>query len=165
MAARLMDAVAYESYGGGPDGLKHVKVPIPSPKKDEACFDLFSPRKFPFIPAVDVAGEVVEVGQGVEKFKEGDKVVAMLNFINAGGLAEFAIASETFITSARPPEVSAAEGAGLPSSGLTAHQALTKAAGIKLDGTGLLKNILITGASGGVGHSVLSTNPGSFCSF
>lgn len=28
-----------------------------------------------------MAGEVVEVGQGVEKFKEGDKVVAMLSFI------------------------------------------------------------------------------------
>ncbi|CAL9023171.1 unnamed protein product [Prunus brigantina] len=131
VAARLMDAVVYESYGGGPDGLKHVKVPIPSPKKDEVLLKLEAaslnasdwkiqkgvfrpllPRKFPFIPAVDAAGEVVEVGQGVEKFKEGDKVVAMLNFINGGGLAEFAIASETFITSARPPEVSAAEGAG-----------------------------------------------------
>ncbi|XP_021814182.1 chloroplast envelope quinone oxidoreductase homolog [Prunus avium] len=174
MAARLMDAVVYENYGGGPDGLKHVKVPIPSLKKDEVLLKLEAaslnasdwkiqkgvfrpllPRKFPFIPAVDVAGEVVEVGQGVENFKDGDKVVAMLNFINGGGLAEFAIASETFITSARPPEVSAAEGAGLPSSGLTAHQALTKAAGIKLDGTGQLKNILITGASGGVGHYVV----------
>lgn len=28
-----------------------------------------------------MAGEVVEVGQGVENFKDGDKVVAMLNFI------------------------------------------------------------------------------------
>lgn len=28
----------------------------------------------------DVAGEIVEVGQGVKKFKVGDKVVALLSF-------------------------------------------------------------------------------------
>ncbi|KAB2634348.1 quinone-oxidoreductase-like protein [Pyrus ussuriensis x Pyrus communis] len=77
----------------------------------------------------------------------------MLNFI-VSGLAEFAASSEK-LTAARPQEVSAAEGAGFPSSGLTAHQALTQAAGIKLDGTGQLKNILITGASDGVGHYVV----------
>ena len=51
-----------------------------------------------------------------------------------------------------PPEVSAADGAGLPVAALTAHQALTKDAGIKIDGTGQQKNILVTAASGGVGH-------------
>ncbi len=57
------------------------------------------------------------------------------------------------LTAARPAEVSAAEGAGLPIAGLTAHQALTQSAGIKLDGSGQQKtNILITAASGGVGH-------------
>ncbi|KAB2597069.1 F-box/kelch-repeat protein [Pyrus ussuriensis x Pyrus communis] len=35
MAATRMDAVQYESYGRGPFRLKHVKVAIPSPKKDE----------------------------------------------------------------------------------------------------------------------------------
>ncbi|KAF8019138.1 hypothetical protein BT93_H3885 [Corymbia citriodora subsp. variegata] len=68
-----------------------------------------------------------------------------------GGFAEFAIAKEN-LTVARPPEVSAPEGAGLPVAGLTALQALTQAAGVKLDRSGLLKNILITAASGGVGH-------------
>ena len=55
------------------------------------------------------------------------------------------------LTVFRPPEVSAAEGAGLPIAGLTAHQALTYSAGIKLDASGPLANILITAASGGVG--------------
>ncbi|XP_031259002.1 chloroplast envelope quinone oxidoreductase homolog [Pistacia vera] len=68
-----------------------------------------------------------------------------------GGLAEFAVAKES-LTVRRPPEVSAAEGAGLPVAGLTAHQALTQSAGIKLDGSGKETNILITAASGGVGH-------------
>lgn len=56
------------------------------------------------------------------------------------------------LTAARPSEVSAAEGAGLPVAGLTALKALTEAAGVKLDGSGSKANILITAASGGVGH-------------
>ncbi|MQK21703.1 hypothetical protein EI013_25365, partial [Escherichia coli] len=44
------------------------------------------------------------------------------------------------------------EGSGLPIAGLTAHDALTQIAGVKLDGTGQPKNILVTAASGGVGH-------------
>jgi len=67
-----------------------------------------------------------------------------------GGLAEYAVAKES-LTVVRPSEVSAAEGAGLLVSGITAYQALTQHGGIKLDGSGQQKNILITAASGGVG--------------
>ena len=56
------------------------------------------------------------------------------------------------LTVSKPAEVSAAEGAGLLIAGLTAHQALTQVAGVNLDGTGSRKNILVTAASGGVGH-------------
>ncbi|XP_030532764.1 chloroplast envelope quinone oxidoreductase homolog [Rhodamnia argentea] len=165
-----MRAVCYESYGGGAAGLKHVDVPVPAPKKDEVLLKLeaisinpfdwkmqngkmrpFLPRKFPQIPASDVAGEVVKVGPAVKKFNPGDKVVATLSLLAGGGLAEFAVAKENQ-TVARPPEVSAPEAAGLPMAGITALQALTQIAGVKLDGSGPLKNILITAASGGVGH-------------
>lgn len=61
------------------------------------------------------------------------------------------MAKET-LTVARPPEVSAAEAAGLPVAALTAHQALTQSAEIKLDKSGKQANILVTAASGGVGH-------------
>jgi NADPH:quinone reductase-like Zn-dependent oxidoreductase len=60
--------------------------------------------------------------------------------------------SKEKLTVARPAEVSAAEGAGLPIAGVTAYQVLTQSAGIKLDGSGRQVNILITAASGGVGH-------------
>ncbi|KAG5514831.1 hypothetical protein RHGRI_036022 [Rhododendron griersonianum] len=148
----------------------HVEVTAPAPKKDEVLIKVEAaslnpvdwklqkgmlrpilPSKFPFIPVSDVAGEVVEVGFGVKKFKPGDKVVAYLSLFSGGGLAEFAVAKEN-LTVPRPPEVSAAEAAGLPIAGLTAHQALTQSAGVKLDGSGPRKNLLITAASGGVGH-------------
>jgi NADPH:quinone reductase-like Zn-dependent oxidoreductase len=60
------------------------------------------------------------------------------------------VASES-LTAVRPSEVSAAEAASLPIAGLTAHDALTESGGVKLDGTGEPKNVLITAASGGVG--------------
>ncbi|CAO2824530.1 unnamed protein product [Amaranthus hypochondriacus] len=170
MEAKLMHAVQYSGYGGGTQALKHVEVPVPEPKTDEVLIKVeaatlnpvdwkiqkgmlrpFLPRKFPTIPGTDIAGEVVQAGSGVKRFKTGDKVVALLSHATGGALAEYAVAKEN-LTVTRPPEVSAPEVAALPVAALTAHQALTRSANIKLDGSGEKKNILITAASGGVGH-------------
>ncbi|XP_061342396.1 chloroplast envelope quinone oxidoreductase homolog [Gastrolobium bilobum] len=166
---KLMHAVQYNGYGGGPAALKHVEVPLPTPSKDEVLIKLEAasinpfdwkvqkgmvwpllPRKFPFIPCGDIAGEVMEVGQVVKKFKPGDKVVGHVDPNTGGGLAEFAVAKES-VTALRPSEISASECVGLPVAGQTALQAITESIGIKLDGSGERKNILITAASGGVG--------------
>ncbi|RLM74370.1 hypothetical protein C2845_PM15G05210 [Panicum miliaceum] len=163
-----MRAVQYDACGGGAAGLKLVEVPIPAAKKNELLLKLeaasinpvdwkvqkgmlrpFLPRKLPFIPVTDVAGIVVDVGPGVNGFQAGDQVVAMLNSFYGGGLAEYAVAFEN-LTVKRPPEVSAAEGAGLPIAAGTALQAL-RTIGAKFDGTGEPLNVLITAASGGVG--------------
>ncbi|XP_073006724.1 chloroplast envelope quinone oxidoreductase homolog [Typha latifolia] len=168
MAGRTMQAVRYEGYGGGAAALKHVEIPIPSPKKDEILLKLEAasinpvdwkiqkgvirpllPTRFPFIPVTNVAGEIVDVGSGVNNFKAGDKVVSLLSHWNGGGFAEYAVAS-VGQTVKRPPEVSPAEGAGLPIAAMTALQAL-KYTGTKFDGTGEPRNVLITAASGGVG--------------
>ncbi|KAK6940485.1 Alcohol dehydrogenase, N-terminal, partial [Dillenia turbinata] len=170
MAAKLMHAVCYEAYGGGPSGLKHVEVPAPVAKNDEVLLKVEAasinpvdwrmqkgtmrpilPCKFPYVPATDLAGEVVAVGSGVKNFKPGDKVVTYLSHARGGGLAEFAVSKEK-TTVIRPAEVSAAEGAGLPIAGVTAYRAVTYSAGVNLDGSGPQKNILITAASGGVGQ-------------
>ncbi|KAH6836806.1 Oxidoreductase [Perilla frutescens var. hirtella] len=168
MEGKLMRAVQYDRYGGGAAALKNVVVPIPTPCKGEVLLKLeatalnpidwkiqkgmlrpFLPTKFPHVPATDVAGEVVKVGAEVINFKLGDKVIAALT--GGGGLAEYAVA-KTDLTIHRPPQVSAVEGASFPVAGLTAHGALTQSVGLKLDGTGARKNILITAASGGVGQ-------------
>uniref|UniRef100_A0A1D1YUI2 Putative quinone-oxidoreductase, chloroplastic n=1 Tax=Anthurium amnicola TaxID=1678845 RepID=A0A1D1YUI2_9ARAE len=168
MAGKLMRAVQYDRYGGGAAALKHVDVPVPSPKKGEVLLKVEATSlnpgdwkvqkgmlrpllpKFPFIPGTCVAGEVTEVGSGVTAFKAGDKVVTMLKFWNGGGLAEYAVADVKF-TAHRPLEVSAVEGAGIPIAGLTALYGF-HSIGLKLDGTDNPANILITAASGGVGH-------------
>ncbi|KAL6656283.1 hypothetical protein ACP70R_007109 [Stipagrostis hirtigluma subsp. patula] len=165
-----MRAVQYDRYGGGAQGLKLVEVPVPSPKKGEVLIRMEAtsinvvdwkfqkgvgrpvmPRKFPFISGFDLAGEVVALGRGVTNFKPGDKVIA-INFPNGGGLAEYAVALAS-LTALRPPEVSAAEGACLPVAAVTALRSL-ETAGISFDphGSGRRKNVLVTAASGGVGH-------------
>ncbi|GKU85986.1 hypothetical protein SLEP1_g578 [Rubroshorea leprosula] len=170
MAAKLMRAVRYDRYGGGTKDLKHVEVPIPTPKKNEILLKVeaislnpadwkmqqgalrpLCPRKFPHIPGMDVAGEVIEVGSSVKDFKAGDKAVTYLGLRIGGGLAEYVVAEES-MTVARPPEVSAADAAGLPIAAITAYEALVDSSGIKLDGSGKLVNVLVTAASGGVGH-------------
>ncbi|XP_074346768.1 quinone-oxidoreductase homolog, chloroplastic-like [Apium graveolens] len=93
----------------------------------------------------DIAGEIVEIGHGVAKFQKGDKIVAML-----GGLAEYVVVREDMMV-IKPYEVSAIEYAGLGTSALIAYQCLITA-GVKLDKTGPPMNVLITAASGGVGH-------------
>ncbi|XP_048575046.1 quinone-oxidoreductase QR1, chloroplastic-like [Triticum urartu] len=167
-SSRTMRAVQYDKYGGGAEGLKHVEVPIPSPKKGELLLRMeaasinrvdwkfqngkarpFLPGKFPFTPVCELAGEVVELGVGVSGFSQGDKVIAV-NFPGGGGLAEYAAvpASQAAL---RPPEVSAVEGACLPMAAFTALAALRRA-GVGLDaGDGPPKNVLVTAASGGVG--------------
>ncbi|KAG6403494.1 hypothetical protein SASPL_135717 [Salvia splendens] len=169
MAGKLMRAVQYFSYGGGTAVLKEVEVPVGRASKGEVVVKVeattlnpidwklqkgalrpFMPKKFPYIPAIEVAGGVVEVGPGVENFKPGDKVIAGLDVGTGGGLAEYCVAKAD-VTVLKPAEVSAAEGACLPAAGLTAHGALTSA-GLKFDCSGPRKNILVTAASGGVGH-------------
>ncbi|XP_047048578.1 chloroplast envelope quinone oxidoreductase homolog isoform X1 [Lolium rigidum] len=169
---RTMKAVQYEKYGRGAEGLKHVEVPVPSPKKGEVLLKMeaasinpidwkiqkgmlrpFLPAKFPFTPVGDLAGEVVELGSGVTGFKPGDKVIS-ISFPSGGGLAEYAVAPAA-LTVARPPEVSAVDGACLPAAASSALQ-LLKATGVSFDkktsGSTGPKNVLVTAASGGVGH-------------
>uniref|UniRef100_J3LX24 Enoyl reductase (ER) domain-containing protein n=1 Tax=Oryza brachyantha TaxID=4533 RepID=J3LX24_ORYBR len=73
----------------------------------------------------------------------------MLNSLNGGGFAEYAVSSAS-LTVKRPPEVSAADGAGLPVAAGTALQAL-RSIGARFDGTGEPLNVLVTAASGGGG--------------
>eukprot|EP00252_Welwitschia_mirabilis_P020787 TRINITY_DN516_c0_g1_i2.p1 TRINITY_DN516_c0_g1~~TRINITY_DN516_c0_g1_i2.p1 ORF type:complete len:332 (-),score=93.53 TRINITY_DN516_c0_g1_i2:435-1430(-) len=170
MSGSLMKAIQYKGYGGGATALEHMEIPVPSPAENELLVKIKAvslnpvdwkiqsgllrpllPRKFPFIPATDIAGEVVKVGSSIKDFKSGDRVVSMLNFMKGGGLAEYAVA-ESNETANIPEGVSFENSASLPIAALTALQSIRDAAGVKLDGSGKTKNLLVTAASGGVGH-------------
>ena len=94
------------------------------------------------IPGLDMAGTVVGVGSAVTRFAVGDAVFG----IAKGSLAEFAPALERKLVH-RPAGVSFVEAAVLAVSGLTALRAVVDVGRITPG-----QKVLITGASGGVGH-------------
>jgi len=94
----------------------------------------------------DIAGEVVEVGSGVRRFKRGDRVYGDLSgFGKWGGFAEYVCASEKRLV-LKSPRMTFVQAAALPQAGQLAVQALA-AAGPPKEG----RTILINGAGGGVG--------------
>ena len=105
-------------------------------------FGLFKPKNQ--ILGADFAGIVDEVGQGVTRFKVGDRVFGEM--LNGGAFAEYTCAPET-VCGLMPDEADYNEMACVPIAGLTALQALIAHGKLK-DG----ESVLINGSSGGVGH-------------
>jgi len=101
-------------------------------------FGLLKPKNP--VPGQDVAGTVTATGDGVTRFKIGDEVFG----IAKGSFAEYAVAREDKLTH-KPENLSFEQAAAVPISGLTALGALD-AAGVTVG-----SNVLIVGASGGVG--------------
>jgi NADPH:quinone reductase-like Zn-dependent oxidoreductase len=109
---------------------------------------------FPFqrrVPRVrilgsDIAGEVVDVGAGVKRFKRGDHVFGDLSgFGGWGGFAEYVCAAEKRLA-LKSPRMTFEQAAALPQAGQLAFQALASAGPLKPGQT-----ILINGGGGGVG--------------
>jgi len=93
----------------------------------------------------DVAGEVVEVGSSVNKFKKGDYVYARVDHDRMGTAAEYAITSEQSLA-LKPKELSFDQAAAIPLAGLTALQSLRDLGKLSQG-----EKVLILGGSGGVG--------------
>jgi NADPH:quinone reductase-like Zn-dependent oxidoreductase len=93
------------------------------------------------VPGLDVAGTVAAVGPAVTRFAVGDEVYGVAR----GSYAEYAAAHEDKL--ARKPEnISFEEAAVVPVSGLIAQRGLVDVGKLQAG-----QNVLITGASGGVG--------------
>jgi NADPH:quinone reductase-like Zn-dependent oxidoreductase len=93
-------------------------------------------------PGQDIAGTIVRGAQDGSGPREGSRVVAM---VDQAGWAE-RVAAPVSRLGLLPDNVSFTQAATLPVAGLTALRAL------RLGGTLLGRRVLITGASGGVGH-------------
>ncbi|PLX13640.1 MAG: zinc-binding alcohol dehydrogenase [Marinilabiliales bacterium] len=101
---------------------------------------------FPIVLGYDLCGEVVQVGDEIKRFKNGDMVFGALDNKYGGAMAEFAVGHENCF-SLKPVGISINEAAAFPMVSLTALQALRDKANLKPG-----DSIIINGASGGVGH-------------
>jgi len=121
----------------------------------------YNPRqKLPLIPCSDGAGEVIEVGAGISKWKAGDRVMGCFSQGWTGGpptrekisralggpvdgmLTELAVFSEDCLTRT-PDHLSDAEAATLPCAATTAWNALIEQGQIKAGDT-----VLVQGTGG-----------------
>ena len=95
----------------------------------------------------DFAGEVTEIGPGVTAFARGDRVLGFVNpFTQTGGtFAEFAAVPANYVHP-MPAELEFRDAAALACVGATA----VSMCNLARVGTG--SNVLVNGASGGVGH-------------
>jgi NADPH:quinone reductase len=156
---------------GGPEALQVIEVPDPpAPGAGEvkirvhaatvnptdtymrngAYRPLLGDARPPYIPGMDAAGIVMDVGGGVTGFAPGDRVMAMVMPIRpeGGAYAEQIVVPHGAVAHA-PKDTSHAEAATLPMNGLTAR--------LSLDTLGLRagQTIAVTGAAGCYGGYVV----------
>lgn len=116
-------------------------------KMIDGILDGSMPHQFPMIVGVDGAGTVEAVGEGVTRFKPGDKIFGQFihSPIGEGSYGEYAIVPEKAAISHAPSGIPLETAAAVPTSGMTAQQ-LLEHAGLQKGQT-----LLIVGATGGVG--------------
>jgi NADPH:quinone reductase-like Zn-dependent oxidoreductase len=130
------------------DGLSVEEIEAPSPRPGEVLVRVHAAAitrgelewpvdRLPAIPSYELSGVVVD---------SGDEVYALTPFDRDGVAAEYAVVPAR-VLAPKPARLSHVEAAALPMSGLTAWQALF-VHGRLVRG----ERVLVTGASGGVGH-------------
>jgi NADPH2:quinone reductase len=157
-----MKAILVHEFGG-PEVLKLEEVPTPRPGAGQILVRIHAAGvnpyetymrsgtyaikpPLPYTPGSDGAGVVEVVGEGVDKFKPGDRVYLS---IPIGAYAEYALAPAAQVHPL-PAKVTFSQGAGLWVPYGTAYHALYQCARARAGET-----VLIHGASGGVGTAAV----------
>jgi len=159
-----MKAIVINKFGG-PEELQAAEIPVPQqPGKDEILVRIHAAGvnpvdsyirqgyggglgldiKTPFVPGIDGAGEVEAVGEGVTRFKKGDRVFVYLRDLQ-GTYAQYCLCPQNRVYSL-PAKVTFQQGSALGVPYFTAYRALFQTAHSKS-----ANSVLVHGASGGVG--------------
>ena len=158
-----MKALTFKRYGKSPD-IGFSDLPRPVLKPDEMLVRIHAAGLNPIdnmiptglfkavvkfdLPATlgsDLAGEVVEVGSKVTRFKPGDAIFASIFDQGSGALAEYAAVPER-LAAFKPANLDFVEAASIPMVGLTSWQALNERLQITPN-----QKLFIPAGSGGIG--------------
>ena len=157
-----MTAVVLDGFGG-PEVLKPAKVARPRPGPGEVLIEVQAagvnrpdvlqrmgayppPSGAPAWPGLEVAGLVAELGEGVDRFAEGEPVLALLP---GGGYAEFAVAPAGSVLPV-PAGVSMVEAAAMPETFFTVWHNVIERGGLMAGET-----LLVHGGSSGIGTTAI----------
>src|ERR1700761_649809 len=168
--AKTMKALLLKAHGEIDDLIVVNDYPVPTAKPGHVVIrvgsssfnyhDVFTVKgmpgikvPFPVVIGLDMAGEIVELGDGVEKWRTGDRVLVnplnkkkgLMGEMLDGGMAQYCLVSADQLI-AMPDEVTFEEAASLPVAYGTAHRMLVTHNTIKPG-----DRVVILGASGGVG--------------
>ncbi|MCP3102661.1 NADP-dependent oxidoreductase [Myxococcus sp. K15C18031901] len=162
-----MKAAAIDRFGG-PEVIAMKTLPVPKvgkgevlirvktagvgqwdPSEREGEMESYKGTKasFPYVLGSDGSGTIAAVGEGVDRFKEGDKVYAF-GFLNdkGGFYAEYVVVKADYVSPV-PKGLSEEQAGVLAADGLTALEGVDDTLKVR-EGT----KLLVYGASGGVGH-------------
>jgi NADPH:quinone reductase len=148
---------------GGPEQLKLAQRPTPRPGNGEVLVRVAAagvngldvlqrrglyppPRGASDILGLEIAGEVVVLGNGVSSIEIGDQVTALLS---GGGYAAFAVAAAPLCLPI-PESLSVIEAAALPETFLTVWNNLFERSDLSAGET-----VLIHGGTGGIGTTAI----------
>jgi NADPH2:quinone reductase len=148
---------------GGPEALKPSPRPVPRPGPTEILVRVAAagvnrpdimqrlggyppPPGAPDIPGLEIAGEVVAIGDKVTRWRVGDKVCAL---VPGGGYAEYCVADESN-TLPVPKGLSLTEAAALPETFFTVWYNVMQRGALKRGET-----VLIHGGSSGIGTTAI----------
>lgn len=157
-----MTAIAITAPGG-PEVLKPVRLKVPVPKPGEILVKVKAagvnrpdvlqrqgayppPPGAPETPGLEIAGEVVGLGEGVKRYEAGDRVCAL---VPGGGYAEFAVVHEDNALPL-PPGLSLTEAAAIPETFFTVWTNVFDRGRLKEGET-----LLVHGGSSGIGTTAI----------
>jgi putative PIG3 family NAD(P)H quinone oxidoreductase len=98
------------------------------------------------IPGMELAGEVIERGDGANRFEVGDRVMGI---VAGGGQAELAVVHERILMPV-PENLSWTEAGAVPEVFTTAHDGVFTQAGLRAG-----ERLLVHGGAGGVGTAAI----------
>jgi len=158
-----MTAITIAGKGGGPEALQPATLPVPPAGPGQVLIKVAAagvnrpdvlqrqgnypaPKGHSEIPGLEVAGTVAALGAGASRFRDGERVMAL---VNGGGYAEYCVADEGACLPV-PASLSMVEAAAIPEGFFTVWHNVFERGGLKSG-----EWFLVHGGTSGIGVAAI----------